>query len=57
MKMERTSESSREISAIGNTDNARNTIKKLGMDITLNATMPGIPGCYQYKEGFLIKTR
>jgi len=44
MKMERTSESSREISAIGSTDSARNAIKKLGLDITLNATMPGIPG-------------
>jgi len=44
MKMERTSESSREISAIGSTDNARNAIKKLVMNITLNATMPGIPG-------------
>jgi len=36
--------SSREISAIGSTDNARNVIKKLGMSVTLNATMPGIPG-------------
>ena len=44
MKMERTSESSKEISAIGSTNNARNAIKKLGMGITLNATMPGIPG-------------
>jgi len=43
MKMARTSESPKEISAIGSTDNARNTIKKLRMDITLNATMPGIP--------------
>ena len=30
MKMERTSESSREISAIGSTDSARNAIKKQG---------------------------
>jgi len=44
MKMERDSDSPREISAIGSTDSARNAIKKLGMDITLNATMPGIPG-------------
>jgi len=35
---------SKEISAIGSTTNARNTIKKLGINITLNATMPGIPG-------------
>lgn len=45
-------ESSKEISAIGSTDNARNTIKKLGMDITLNATMPGIPGILLVKGRF-----
>jgi len=37
-------ERTKEISAIGSTDNARNVIKKLGMNITLNETMPGIPG-------------
>lgn len=35
---------SREFNAIGSTDNARDVIKKLGMDIILNATIPGIPG-------------
>ena len=44
MKMEGIQKSPKDISAIGSTDNARNTIKKLGMDITLNATMPGLPG-------------
>lgn len=44
MKMAWTSKSPKEFSAIGSTDNARNVIKKLGMDVTLNATMPGIPG-------------
>jgi len=44
MKIEGTPKNSKEISAIGSTTNARNTIKKLGMNITLNATMPGIPG-------------
>ena len=44
MKMTWASKSSKEISAIGSTSNARDRIKKLGMDIVLNATMPGIPG-------------
>lgn len=44
MKMQGTPKNFKEISAIGSTTNARNTIKKLGMNITLNATMPGIPG-------------
>ena len=35
---------SKEFNAIGSTKNARDVIKKLGMDIVLNATMPGIPG-------------
>ncbi len=55
MKMERTSESSREISAIGSTDNARNMIKKLGMNITLNATMPGIPGMLLVQGRFSVQ--
>jgi len=32
------------IGAIASTDSARDVIKKLGIDIALNATMPGIPG-------------
>jgi len=44
MKMAGGPKSQKEFSAIGSTDNSRNIIKKLGMDITLNATMPGIPG-------------
>ena len=35
---------SKEINAIGSTDNARNIIKKLGMDTRLNAMITGIPG-------------
>jgi len=34
----------KEISAIGSTDNARDIIKKLGMDTISNTMMPGIPG-------------
>ena len=43
MKMEGISKRSKEINATGSTDNARNAIKKLGMNVILNATMPGIP--------------
>lgn len=43
---------SKEFNAIGSTNNARNVIKKLGMDIILNATMPGIPGIMLVKGRF-----
>lgn len=52
MKMEWTQQNPKEFSAIGSTDNARNTIEKLGIDITLNATMPGIPGILLVKGRF-----
>lgn len=45
-------EISKEIRAIGSTDRARETIKKLGMNIVLNATMPGIPGILLVEERF-----
>ena len=44
MKISGIPKNSKEISAIGSTTSARNVIKKLGMNITLNATIPGIPG-------------
>ncbi|MFQ5440289.1 MAG: proteasome assembly chaperone family protein [Nitrosopumilaceae archaeon] len=44
MKVAGLPKNAKEISAIGSTINARNIIKKLGINITLNATMPGIPG-------------
>jgi len=34
----------KEINALGNTDNARNVIKKLGMDTVSNTLIPGVPG-------------
>ena len=45
-------EISKEISAVGSTDNARDVIRKLGMNIILNATMPGIPGILLVKGRF-----
>ncbi len=43
MKISET-ETSKEISAVGSTDNARNAIKKLGMNTIQNAMITGIPG-------------
>ncbi|KAF6245200.1 PAC2 family protein [Nitrosopumilus sp. b2] len=40
----REKKSSKDITAIGNTENARKILKKLEIGATLNATMPGIPG-------------